>query len=255
MKRNRLYRTEAIVLRRSDLGEADRLLVLYTPEMGKQRVVAKGARKPTSRKAGHLELFTHTQLLLARGRNLDIVSQAETINSFRFLRGDLQRTGYAYYLAELLDRFTEDGVEDRPLYELLLATLGHLGESGDLALTARFYELHLLSLVGYRPELFYCVACRAPLEPVTNYFLPGEGGMLCPGCGEGRPETQAVSLKALKLLRFLQTRDYETCRMLRISPALHREVETLMQRYIIYHLERRLKSVEFIHLLARQAGY
>lgn len=254
MERNRLYRTEAIVLRRRNQGEADRLLVLYTPEKGKLRVLAKGARKPTSRKAGHLELFSQTQLLLARGHGLDIVSQAETVNSFGFLRGDLRRTGYACYLAELLDRFTEDETENRPLYDLLLETLARLGENDDPALIARFYELHLLSLVGYRPELFYCVSCRAALQPVVNYFLPGEGGLLCPRCGEGRQEAQAISLKALKLLRFLQTRDYRECRTLRIGPALHRETETIMQRYIVYHLERRLKSVEFIHLLAQQIG-
>ncbi|MFQ5886561.1 MAG: DNA repair protein RecO, partial [Anaerolineae bacterium] len=86
MQRERLYRAEAIVLRRMNLGEADRLLTLYTPEWGKIRVVAKGVRKPTSRKAGHLELFTHSRLLIAKGRSLDIVTQAETITPFLPLR-------------------------------------------------------------------------------------------------------------------------------------------------------------------------
>jgi DNA repair protein RecO (recombination protein O) len=126
--RVRLYRTEAIVLRRSDFGEADRLLTLYTPEWGKLRVIAKGVRKPTSRKSGHLELFTHSRLLVAKGRNLDIVTQAETLHSFRALREDLLRTGWAYYAAELLDRFVEEGIEDRPLFNLFLATLGWLCE-------------------------------------------------------------------------------------------------------------------------------
>jgi DNA repair protein RecO (recombination protein O) len=144
----RLYRTEAIVLRRSDFGEADRLLTLYTPEWGKL---------------------------------LDIVTQAETIHSFRPLRENLLRTGWAYYTAELLDRFVGEGIENRLLFNLFLATLGWLCEDVDLDLTARFYELRLLALVGYRPQLFHCLACQAKVEPGTTiFFSPASGGLLCP---------------------------------------------------------------------------
>lgn len=255
MSGERLYRTEAIVLKRSDFGEADRLLTLYTPELGKIRVIAKGVRKPTSRKSGHVELFTHTQLLIARGRNLDIVTQAETLHAFRPLREDLWRTTYAYYAAELLDRFVEEGVENRPLFDLLLAMLGWLGESDDLALVARFYELRLLALSGYQPQLFQCVNCRATLEPMTNFFDPDRGGVLCPRCDRGSRHntgSKPISLNALKVLRFLQTRDYETCSRLRISPPLHLDLEAVMHRYITYILERNLKSVAFLQMLRRQ---
>src|ERR671917_366457 len=84
--RSRVYPTEAIVLRRSDFSEADRLLTLYTPRYGKRRVIAKGVRKTTSRLAGHIELFTRVQLLLAEGRNLDIVTQAQSIDGYRAFR-------------------------------------------------------------------------------------------------------------------------------------------------------------------------
>lgn len=89
--RPRVYSTEAIVLRRDDYGEADRLLTLLTPRSGKMRVMAKGARKTSSRKAGHVELFTRVTLMLARGRLFDIVTQAEAIETHRALREDLQR--------------------------------------------------------------------------------------------------------------------------------------------------------------------
>ena len=252
MDRERLYRTEAIVLKRTDFGEADRLLTLYTPGLGKIRAIAKGVRRPTSRKGGHVEPFTHSQLLIAKGRNLDIVTQAETIHAFRPLREDLLRTTYAYYAVELLDRFVEEGVENRPLFDLLLATLTWLSEADDLALTARFYELRLLALVGYRPQLFQCVSCRRPIEPVDNFFSPAEGGVLCPRCGQGRPGAQRISLSALKVLRFLQTRSYSSCRRLRIGQKLHQELEATMQRYIVHILERNLKSVEFLETLRRQ---
>lgn len=254
MHRIRSYRTEAIVLRRHDFFEADRLLILYTPKFGKIRAIAKGIRKPTSRKSGHLELFTHSRLLLAKGRELDIITQAETIHAFLTLRNDLLRTTYAYYVAELLDRFVEEGVENHHLFDLLLATLGRLGEDDDLALTARFFELRLFALVGYRPQLFRCVECERNVDFEANFFSPTEGGILCPRCGKGRAGAEEISVGALKTLRFLQTRDYDLCKGVCIGPELHIELETLMQRYITYILERNLKSVRFLHRLRRELG-
>ena len=239
-------------MKRSDFGEADRLLTLYTPKLGKMRAIAKGVRKPTSRKSGHLELFTHSQLLIAKGRNLDIVTQAETIHAFRPLREDLLRTGYAYYVAELMNLFVEEGVENRPLFDLLLAMLGWLGDASDLDLTTRFFELHLLSLLGYRPQLFQCVACRHQIEPTTNFFSAADGGVICANCSQNHRRAKEISLNALKVLRFLQTRDYDTCCRLRLSHTLHKELETVMHDYITYILERSLKSVAFLNTLRRQ---
>jgi len=252
VSRERLYRTEAIILRRSDFGEADRLLTFFTPHWGKLRAVAKGARKPGSRKSGHLELFSHTRLLLARGRNLDIVTQAETVEPFLALRKDLLRTTYAYYAAELVDGFVGDQDENQPVFELLLAVFKWLGQADDLALVARFFELRLLALVGYQPQFFQCVSCQTQVEPTINFFYPGEGGVLCPRCGEGRAEAMPLSLNALKVLRFLQTRDYDTVRLLRVRLPLHAELEAIMSHYITYTLERNLKSVEFLKRLRRQ---
>lgn len=250
--RERVYRTEAIVLRRTDFGEADRLLTVFTPERGKLKLIAKGARKPTSRKSGHVELFSRSHFLVAVGRDLDIITQAETVEAYLPLRQDLLRTTYACYVAELADAFTAEQDENRPLFDLLKEALGWLCTADDLALVARYYELHLLALVGFQPQLFICGGCREPVQPVTNYLSAAEGGIFCPKCGHDRAGTSELSLNALKVLRFLQTRDWATCRLLRLSPAGHAELEHTMHGYITYHLERRLKSVDFIHHLRRQ---
>ena len=168
--RERTYRTEAIVLRRKDFGEADRMLTLFTPERGKLRVVAKGIRKPRSRKAGHLELFTCSRLLLAKGRDLDVITQAETVNAYRPLREDLLRGAYAAYAVELLDRFMPDEQENSELYALLRGALGWICVSPNLALTARYYELQLLSLAGFQPELRQCVAGGEKIVAEDHYF-------------------------------------------------------------------------------------
>ncbi len=258
--RDRLYRVEAIILRRMDFGEADRLLTLLTPNLGKVRAIAKGARKPSSRKSGHVELFSHSTLLLAKGRELDIITQAETIEAFMSLRDSLERLGYAYYLGELVDRFSEEGNENTLLFELLLHALRWLeDESVPPDLLARFFELRLLQNVGYRPQLFHCVNCGVPIEPMENLFSAEAGGIIDPICRETQRDKLAqlgwdirpISLNALKVLRFLQTREFETVRSLKLNPAVLTEVESLMHHYISHHLERKLKSVDFLYQLKR----
>jgi DNA repair protein RecO (recombination protein O) len=250
--RDRLYRTEAVILRRQNFGEADKLLTLFTPGLGKKRVLAKGVRKPKSRKGGHVELFTHTNLLIAKGRNLDIVTQAETIRSFLPIRRELARTSYAYYAVELLDRFTEEGEENKPLFELLLDVLSWISEERDLDLTLRYFELHLLGHAGYRPQLFQCLGCLHAIESEPSFFSPTDGGLLCSRCLGEQRGVQELSQEALAILRHLQTREYASCRRLQIEPIAHQELETVMRHYIVYLLERKLKSVDFIDALKKQ---
>ena len=249
--RDRVYRTEAVVLRHSDFGEADRLLTVYTPYMGKVRLLAKGIRKPRSRKAGHLETFTRTQLLVARGRNLDLITQAETIEPYLALRQDLWRMSHAYYTDELVDGFSKEQSENRPLYDLLCNVLGWICCSVDLSLTMRFFELRLLDLVGYRPRLFHCPRCDTRLEPVTNFFSTEEGGALCPRCGAGEGEARAIAVGALKVMRYFQTHSYQECAGLQLTSRTRSDVEAVLHGYMVYLLERRLKSVEFLNMLRR----
>jgi len=249
--RSRLYRTEAIILKHNDLGEADRLVTVLTPFLGKLRLVAKGVRKPTSRKAGHLESFTRSQLLVARGRNLDIITQAEMLEPYLRLRSDLWRTSHAYYVGELVDRFSEEQSENPPLYRLLCKVLGWICEAQDLALALRYFELSLLDLAGYRPQLFHCLKCNTELEPMVNYFSSQEGGVLCPGCGQAEPSALPMPLGALKVLRYMQTHPYADCASLQLKTATVAVLEQTLQGYLVYILERRLKSVEFLNLLRR----
>lgn len=248
----RLYRTDAIILRRSDFGEADRLLTVFTPERGKLRLLAKGVRKTTSRKAGHVELFMLTDMLIAQGRTWDIISQAEIVEPYRDLRDDLDKTSHAYYLAELVDRFTEEHDANQPLFELLAVTLAHLSHTDDPFIALRYFELHLLSLTGFQPQLHFCVACNEALEPVDNYFHFADGGTLCPEHGQVRPHAEPISLPVLKVLRFLQTEPWEKVSRLQLTLTTRQQVEALLLGYITFLLERRLKSVDFLKKLRRQ---
>jgi DNA repair protein RecO (recombination protein O) len=250
-RRERVYRTEGVVLRRQNLGEADRLTTVYTLHHGKLRLVAKGVRKLQSRKAGHLEPFTRVALLIARGRELDIITQAETIEDFDILRGDLERLGYASYLVELLDRFTvEEGEENRAQYRLLLESMHRLTEmDANPAAVILYFELRLLELVGYRPELFQCVGCGAEIRPEDQYFTFLHGGVLCPRCAKGKNQLRSLSLPVLKVLRHFQRSHFEKASSPQISLELYAEVDQLMEGYINYLLERQLNVPTFLRRL------
>lgn len=250
MQRARTVRTEAVVLRQRDFGEADRILTLLTPEHGKLHAIAKGVRRPTSRKAGHLDLYMRADVLVAKGRDLDIVTQAVTLDAYRPMREDLLRASYASYCVELLDRFTPEGESNAPLYRLLDDTLTRLGATQNLPLVVRYYEIHLLALVGYQPELRTCVIKGEQIKPEDQYFDAEAGGVVCPQCGgdgAGRP----ISMSALKVLRHMQRSDFSAVETLRLRATVESELEQVLLNYITVLLERQLKSVDFLNRVRR----
>ena len=251
MTKPRNYQTEAIIIKKTKLGEADRILTLYTPHLGKIQAVAKGVRRPRSKMSGHLELLTHSLVSLARGKNLDTVTGTQTINSFLPLKSDLRLASYALYATELVNQFGAENLENQPLFQLLLQTLHRLEHGGDNELVLRYFELHLLNETGYRPQLAQCVSCHAMLKPITNSFSPGAGGMLCPACHQGQPG-YPLSANAQKVLLLLQNNDYSVAGGLKIEPGLARQLEMVMRNYLRYLLEREIKSAAWLDALREQ---
>ncbi|MFW6135227.1 MAG: DNA repair protein RecO [Chloroflexota bacterium] len=266
MGNGRLYRTEGIVMHRRDQGEADRVLRLCTPA-GKVDVLAKGARKLRSRKAGHIELFSRSSFVLSRVPNYwDIISQAETLEPYAPLRSDLLRGAYARYIVELFDRFFTEAQGGTATFDLLNRSLAWLceAERGGLDTVARFYEQHLLGLAGFRPELFRCVGQHneptplrvgQPEESRRPYgFAPEHGGALCPDCYDLKrrlPNVMALSPNALQFLQECQHSSYTTLASRPVSRQLHEEMERVMRHYITYHLEQDVKAAAFLRQIRR----
>jgi DNA repair protein RecO (recombination protein O) len=254
MVRERTYRAEAVVMRRVDFGEADRLLTLYSREYGKIKGIAKGARKPQSRKTGHVELFMRSRFFIAKGRNLDIITQAETIEPYVALRADLVRATYASYAVELLDRFTVEEDQQLDLYDLLVNGLGWFATAEDVLLAARYYELRLLSLAGFQPQFFQCVSCGEAVLEQDQFFSVEMGGFLCPDCAHADRNALPVTAVTVKVLRYLQTRPWNVVEHLRLRKPLLHDLERVMHAYITHTLERNLKSVDFLHRLRQEAA-
>ncbi len=244
--RERTFRLQALILRHLDWGEADRLITLYSREEGKRRAIAKGVRRLRSRKSGHLEPFSQVNLLLARGRDLPIITQVETIKPFSTLREDLHLISYASYLVELVDRFTIEEESNPDVYGLLLNCFDRLSKGAEAAFEVRYFELQFLNSIGFRPELTECVVCRERIQPQAQYFSFELGGVVCPNCKPKLPTAYSISLEMLKYLRHLQRSTYAEARKARIPPLVQVEMESLLGRYFTHLLERQLNTPQFI---------
>ena len=250
----RTFRSEAIVISHKDWGEADRMLWLYTRKLGKVQAIAKGVRKMRSRKAGHLEPFTCSNLMFARGRSFLIVTQAETLAPFLDLREDLLKLGYAAYISELLDRFTYEEDDNHLIYQLLKDTLTRIDGEPESYPAVRYFEIHLLDLLGYKPELTNCVNCDSLIQPEDQFFSISLGGVVCPRCGSRIQDARPISMNTLKYLRHFQRSSYREATRATLSPELNRDLEQFMQRYITYILERDLNTPAFISRVKYNSG-
>jgi DNA repair protein RecO (recombination protein O) len=255
--RPRIYKTEAIVLRSMNLGEADRVLTVLTPRLGKLRVIAKGVRRTRSRIGGALEPFSDVQLVLAVGRTWDVVTSSSLEDPHLGLRNDLHSTAAAWYVVELADRFCEGAADSHEAFRLLAQALSAFDAGAEVSreVVARWFELALLDSMGFRPELSRCLECGAAIEPDGNAYSPVGGGVLCPQCSHAAHGARPVSPDALKVLRHLQRSALVGVIRLRLTSGIHREVERLLHATVSAVLERELRSRDFLdEVAAREAA-
>jgi DNA repair protein RecO (recombination protein O) len=236
------------------------LLTILTPERGKMRVLAKGARKMASRKAGHVELFTQTRLMLAQGRTFDLITQAELLEAYLPLRGDLQRGGLAHHLSEMADLFAQEDHEDHALYDLLTQGLHGLCAAADPLLAARYFEMRLLTLSGFRPQLFRCAVSAAPLDDdlaaarTTGQALlysPSAGGVVARAAQRAARDWMPLSASGLGLMRALQTQGYEIVAALDVPESVQAELARVMQATLAVVTERRPRAIGLAQDLMR----
>lgn len=242
------YKLDAIILKSRDMREADKVITIYSIQRGKQRAVAHGAAKPTSRKRGAVQPFCYSSLMLHRGREIDSVSQAELKEGFADLRYDLDRLTAAAYLAELTDNFVGEGEPNQELFALLLSTL-YLLAASDVEMALRVYEARLLNLAGFQPELMGCNHCGAPFKETKVWFAVERGALLCQACASQENKLAVFSRGTLEVLKSLYRFQVTKLQQLKVPEALKKELNQLLRAYLEYHLEKRLKTTEFLDRL------
>ncbi|MFA5270183.1 MAG: DNA repair protein RecO [Patescibacteria group bacterium] len=228
-------KTKGIIIKRINLGEADRILTILTEDRGKVRVVAKGVRKPKAKLGGFLELFRYNEYLLAEGRNLDLVAGAYTIDSLVGVGQSLRSVATAYYIAETVDKLIEETQESSRAFEIVYRALKAISQSGNLDAIKSWFEVNLLTSLGFRPELNHCVECRTPVE--EGWFSFDLGGVLDMQHRNSDPTSLPVTAEELSELRLISG-DIPK----RVLPKVAQIGAGFMEQII----DRNLKSKEFL---------
>lgn len=247
----RLYRVQGLIIKRIDVGEADRIFTILTPA-GKIEATARGVRKTTSKLSGHLELLSLCQLQLARGRTRDVITQSVAVERFATLQGSLLRMAAGYYVAELTDVLVGDEDAASPAFVALTETLHALEHASHVDMVVHWYTLALCDAVGYRPQLVDCAVCGHTLDQTAERWSYAQGGMLCLDCNRSDPHAQPISLALFKLLRFVQ-REPLTQMTHVVQPAdLHAQAYQLMRQWIRRIYDRPLRAADFYDDVRRQ---
>ena len=247
--RPRTYRTKAVVLKARALGEADRLLTLFTESQGRLSAVARGARKPKSRMGGSLDVLNFVELSLSPGRTFDHLNECVVIDGFKSMKKDLKGIANGVYLAELIDTFGDERTQNVQLLRILVEGLTFLDRSLTSDILIRKFEMNLLNICGFAPELANCVSCRQKLSPDGYLFDLTRGGVLCASC-EVQPvnESQRLSLNAMKMLRLLRKNvaNLSVLSELNLSDSVRLEIEHILRKYLRFVAERDLRSTRFV---------
>lgn len=234
-----LYKDEGVILKTIKLGEADRIVTIFTRSNGKVRAVAKGVRKTKSRFGARLEPFTQAQLMIYKGRNLDTITSVDIVRSFDEVRTDYRCLTSAAALVDVVEKITEERAQSLATYSLLLSGLQALG-AGPCGSIVPAFLIKLLSISGYHPQLSVCAGCGT--KTGLGGFSAAFGGAVCESCWRQDRDAERLGVERIAALNLLLTEDLGAD-----AGDVAGELTQLLRRYTEYHLERPLKS---LHLLA-----
>lgn len=240
----------AIILNRSDYRESDSLITAYTKDFGRLSLVARGAKKPSSKLSGHLEPLSLTELLIINGRAFDYVGGALTTAAFLNLKDNLNKLYFAGRAVNRFSQLVKENEPDENLFFLLFRFLEFLDnypetdfsrETGELFLA--FFLIKLLVELGYQPEMQACLSCREKISPGKNYFNLRNGGLVCRDClekdqasGRANPaELLTISDNCIKLIRFIINNQFAPAKKLRLSRRVIKEVAHLSQSFFDFN--------------------
>lgn len=235
MKNLSNYKTEGIILKKSDFREYDWILDIYTKDFGKIEVVARGARKIGAKLKGHLELFNYVAMDFVQGKNFKILTHAETINNFQNSRFDLNKILIAQRVIALADWLIAEPQKDEKIWSLLLGILGDLAkDDASRRLLLYYFQFKILCLLGYTPELYNCVECEKRLVPKNNFFSPKDGGVICGQCRRGGGTS--LDPDTIKILRLLKSKDFIYIKRLKITSDGQTALKNCLDHFTEYHI-------------------
>jgi len=248
-----IQKSEAIILRRQDLRETSLILTFYTKDFGKIKGIVRGVRGPHAQYGGgSLEIFAHDEIVFYERKSSDIytISQCELLEFFNPVRESLKRLAYATYMAELLDSVTALSDKNEEVYELLLNSLRLLSGTSSARRVTRIFEIKLLASLGLMPTMSACANCSAPSGEGARFSFR-HGGLICRKCLDSDRDARPILPGTVKFIEHIRTLPFSRVERIKVSTDIGRELEAVLRKYLDYHIERRLKTLEFLKELER----
>jgi DNA repair protein RecO (recombination protein O) len=236
------YRTKGIIFKKEDRGEADQLFTFYTEDFGRLEILGRAIRKISSKLRSGAELFYLSEIEFIQGKTHKTLTDAISIEKFKNLRKDLKRLSIAYKISEVLDNLVKGQEPDEKIWQLLNEVFQKLNSLSlvisHLSLLYYYFLWNLLSILGYRPELYSCSLCQKKLRPENLYFSPAEGGIICQKCFLKAKSPQAISPETIKLLRLILKKDWPTLSKLKFELKYIKSLELVSKNYFSFVLEK-----------------
>jgi DNA repair protein RecO (recombination protein O) len=247
-----VFSTPAILLHKLDYGDFDLILTFFSLKRGKISLIAKSAKKSTKRFAGILELFSLVEVVgsMSRGRGLPVLQEAVLQSPFSAIRDDINKTAYASYWCELINKWLEENRKQVQLYLLLQHVLSRLDSGGSAAAELSIlFQMRLLSLSGHGPNLRQCARCQKQLESIQRnrvFFDIAKGGILCDECAAGTGGRIRLSKGTIKQLKWVESGDLKKASRIRFGPQALEEGLELLEAFVPYIMGLQPRSLKFL---------
>ncbi len=268
LNRMSTYKTQGIIIKRNNFGESSLLLHIFTKDYGKIEAIARSARKLKGKLKGHLELFLLVDIIMAHGKSIDTITSSLTIENFFNLRKNLKSIFAVYHLLEIIEKTTEEMNKDVRIFNLLHKTLYFLnyleGKNFDnaslkLRLTILLYQIQMIEILGFSPQLDKCCFCSRPLNPSGNYFSFSLGGIIDKNCLSNDPKAIFAEENIIKLIRFFHVQKgsiekynfhldkcYRNLEKLKVNEKIVSDAIFMMNKFIEFNTDIEIKSANFI---------
>lgn len=239
-------KTDAIILKEKEIGEADKIFTLYSQAFGKFEVMGKGIRKTKAKLKFGFQGLNNISLEFVRGKNFFIATDVFLKNGFWPLKKEIKKYRAGLYVCNIVDRLISGEEKDKKIWELLFETLEKINQleklSYQLSITVRYFEWNLLSFLGFEPELYHCLICQKKLSEGRFYFSAKEGGIVCEKCNAKISQSKNIEISrdAIKVLRLIVLREKKIINRLRINKDQERELKNLSKYYLSWVLEEEI---------------
>jgi len=245
------FKTEAIVLKSINYGESDKIVTFFTKDFGKLKGIAKGARRSRKRFQNALNLFTHIRLIFFEREGMGLVRAdgCDILYTFPKIREDLKKILYANYFLELINEMSTEKEANLNAYDLLLWSLSMLDQAEAKEEWLRIFEIKILSIFGYRPNIKRCNVCKKALDEfkeISFYFSQEKGGLICERCIGGLNDLSSISLGTLRMIEKVSEMDLEEVKRIKFSSQSLEEVKDILPKFIQYHLGKGLKTLKVL---------